>query len=343
MNINKVLVTGARGFVGSEIVRQLEKEYEHILTVKNEGMRRSEETLNQTGRAFSVDITKRDDVLRLEKIGAVDAIIHSAGLAHQFGTTSREKFQKVNVSGTANVLELARKLRVKHFVLISSVSVYGHSPLKNKSKGEFEVVTGVTETAECQPEDFYAESKLEGEKLARGFCEENRIKLTILRLATVIGEEDKGNFLHLIRRIDNRRFIWIGKGDNCKSFVHREDVAGACLKVLKRGENDAEICSVFNISADFLKMREIVEIISGKLGRKIPRARIPAVFVKRIFRFGANTFAFQKFKRMEKTIAKWLAEDVYSAEKIKREYGFAPQISAKKAIEREVEWYMAKN
>jgi nucleoside-diphosphate-sugar epimerase len=282
-------------------------------------------------------------VLRLEKIGTIDAVVHSAGLAHQFKATSREKFQQVNVEGTANVLELAGKLQVKHFVLISSVSVYGHHLSIGGLKKEFERARGIAETAECLPEDFYAESKLDGEKLARRFCAENNIKLTILRLATVIGEEDRGNFLHLIRQIDRRRFIWIGRGDNHKSLVHRVDVAGACLRVLEESENEREACRVFNISADSLKMREIVEIIGSKLNKKIPPARIPAALVKRILRYGAHTLAWRQIKRAEKTIAKWLAEDVYSAEKIKRELGFVPRISAKEAIEREVEWYMAKN
>jgi nucleoside-diphosphate-sugar epimerase len=356
MSVNKVLITGAKGFVGAEIVRLFEKEYEQILTIENEKVRRNELTLQKSDRVFAVDIANREAVLRLEQMGAVDAVIHAAGLAHQFGSTSREKFQKVNVKGTANILELARKLKVKHFVLISSVSVYGHSRAGNiftgkkftgnKFKGEFETVRGVEETAECLPEDFYAESKLDGEKLARKFCADNRIKLTILRLATVIGEEDKGNFSHLIRQIDRRRFIWVGKGENYKSLVHKEDVALACRAVLGKSESVTEACNlfnVFNISADFLTMREIVEIISGKLKSKIPSAAIPAPLARSIFRFGAGLFAFQKIKRVEKTISKWLADDVYSAEKIRREHGFVPQISAKKAIEREVEWYMAKN
>jgi UDP-glucose 4-epimerase len=345
MNINNVLVTGAKGFVGAEIVSQLETKYGRILTVENEKIQPDDKTPNKNGRAFAVDITKRADVLRLEKIGTIDAVVHSAGLAHQFKGTSREKFQKVNVEGTANVLELAEKLQVRHFVLISSVSVYGHSPTGGGLKNEFERARGIAETSECEPEDFYAQSKLDGEKLARRFCAENNIKLTILRLATVIGEEDRGNFLHLIRQIDRRRFVWIGRGDNHKSLVHKEDVAGACLRVLEESERESEreICSVFNISADFLKMREIVKIIGSKLDRKIPPARIPAALAKSILRFGAHTLALRQIERIEKTIAKWLAEDVYSAEKIKRKLGFVPRISAREAIEREVEWYMAKN
>src|SRR4028119_823654 len=125
MKKSKVLVTGAKGFVGSEIVRFLENEYERVFTVENDKTLRNKKQGQISENAFAVDITNREAVLGLKKIGAIDFFVHSAGLAHQFGETVREDFQKVNVSGTANVLELARKLSVKHFILISSVSVYG--------------------------------------------------------------------------------------------------------------------------------------------------------------------------------------------------------------------------
>lgn len=341
----KVLVTGVKGYVGSEIVRLFERECERVFTIENKKVRRDVEKLKDSDDAFAVDITDREAVLRLENIGEIDVIVHAAGLAHQYGETSREDFQRVNVDGIGNILELARNLGVKHFVLISSVSVYGHS--KNKFDGrsnsepenKFALVKSIDEEAICTPDDFYAESKLDGENLARRFCRENSIRLTILRLSTVIGEEDKGNLLRLIRLIDLRYFIWIGKGENHKSFVHREDVARACVTILASEKNESEI---FNVSANSLKMRRVVEIVGGQLGKKIPNVSISATLVKHFFRLNSNFFNIEKIKRIDKKIGKWLADDVYSAEKIKRIYGFEPQISAEKAIEREVEWYISK-
>jgi nucleoside-diphosphate-sugar epimerase len=165
--------------------------------------------------------------------------------------------------------------------------------------------------------------------------------LTILRLATVIGEEDKGNFLHLIRSIDRGFFIWIGKGENRKSLVHREDAARACGKILAVEKVENNGTEIFNLSANFLTMRRIVEIVGEKLEKKIPDIFIPAAFFKPFFQLNAVLFNVEKIKRAERTIAKWLADDVYSAEKLKRVYGFETRVSAEKAIEREVEWYIA--
>jgi len=347
MKKSRILVTGAKGFVGTEIVRSLELKYEQIFTVENKKKSSNDKSAKKSERVFAVDITDRDAVLRLAKMGSLDAVIHSAGLAHQFGETGRDAFQKVNVKGTGNILELSRILNVKHFILISSVAVYGHSQRRVKNENEIDTFRGIGEDAVCQPEDFYGESKLDGENLARRYCEDHKIRLTIMRLATVVGEEDKGNFLKLIRSIDQRRFVWIGKGANYKSLLHREDVARACLSVLESEGTETE---VFNVSTNFLTMREIVEIVSAKLKKKIPRAFIPALFVNQFFRLVhifpiksrlVNTGNWGKLKRLEKTVSKWLADDVYAAEKIKRKTGFEPQISAEKAVEREVVWYLA--
>lgn len=340
MKKSRVLITGAKGFVGTEIVKLLEKQCGRVVTVESNNSRRNIDNPPNSVESYFADITDEDSVARLEEIGAADAVVHSAGLAHQFGETKREDFQRVNVAGTANVLELAGKLGVKHFILISSVAVYGHSKYNSEDKPESP--TGVGEDAECAPEDFYAESKLDGEKLARRVCADKNIRLTILRLATVVGEQDRGNFLKLIRAIDRRRFVWIGSGENYKSLVHREDVARACLAVLENDEAKRDAgTEIFNVSANFLKMDAVVRLVGERLHKKIPNFFIPAPFVNRFFRFNSRFFGFGKIERLEKTVSKWLADDVYAAEKIKRRYGFEARISAEKAIEREVEWYIA--
>lgn len=343
MKKNKILVTGAKGFVGAEIVAFLRREYERVFTLENEKTEKNEKnekTVNLGGKTksdvFIADITNKNALRRLDEIEALDAIVHAAGLAHQFGATKREVFQKVNVAGTENVLLLARRLGVKHFILISSVSVYGHSRISGNGAGE--VNKGVGEDAECAPEGFYAESKLDAENAARRFCEDAGIRLTILRPATVVGEHDPGNFLRLIRAIDRRRFVWIGTGVNYKSLVHREDVARACSAVL---DADGAGTEIFNIAANFLQMKEAVRIVAEKLNKKIPNFFVPAAVAEQAFRFNSRFFGFERVKRWEKTVSKWLADDAYSPEKIKKMHGFAAQISAEEAVGREVEWYIA--
>lgn len=341
----KVLVTGAKGFVGSAIVKHLESFGDEVWSIENQrsaeanerdASRKNSERTFSSARTYAADITDEKTLSCLKNIGTVEAVVHAAGLAHQFGDTKREVFQKVNVAGTCNVLQLAKRLSVRHFVLISSVSVYGNA--RKQTAVANKQISAIEETGECAPDDFYAESKLDAESAARRFCQENQINLTVLRLATVVGEEDRGNFLRLIEALDRRRFVWVGTGENHKTFVHREDVAAACRLVLTSQKDET---ALYNVAADYLRVKEIVEIISGKLGKKPLPIYLPAIISELVFRINRKTFVNKKILGLEKTISKWLAEDVYSAEKIKREYGFAPQIGARRAVEREVEWYLA--
>ena len=226
----KVLVTGTTGLVGKAIVQELLKQKYEVIELA--GRRGSTEKLS--GGFFRADISRKEDLKILESLENVEAIIHSAGLAHQFGKIEESLFEQINVLGTRNVAELGAILKIKHFILISSVAVYG------KGKGEADSVA-VDEEIECRPEGVYARSKFEGEIVAREICGEKRIPLTILRLATVIGEDDRGNTARLVRAIDKKRFFWIGKGKNLKSLIYKKDVAGACLAVIEKKKTETEI------------------------------------------------------------------------------------------------------
>ncbi len=325
----KVLVTGATGFIGQEIVLELLKSNVEVIEVGN---RKLNDVVDRSEKDnfFKVNIADEKDVKCLQTIGEVDVIIHCAGLAHQFGKTKKEDFYTVNVDGTKNVCNLAKEINAKHLILISSVSVYGK--VKNYKQG-------IDENVECQPFGFYAESKLEAEKVACKICEDNKISLTILRPATVIGEGDAGNVRRLIEAIDKKRFIWIGKGENSKSLIYKGDVVRACLAVLQKNTTKTE---VFNVSAEALKINEIVSEIAKNLGKEVPKIFIPEQILKKFLQTGYKISKIKTFNNHLETINKWTAEDVYLSDKIKSVYEFTPKTSVAESIALEVNWYKNK-
>ncbi len=324
----KVLVTGANGFVGQAIVSELFANSHEIISNGRQNSVNLNPKFVKAENYFQADISNDESVSIIKKCKEAEAIIHCAGLAHQFGKVSKDNFWKINVAGTKNIANLAGALKVKHFILISSVSVYGNTEFRES----------VDEDRACEPEDFYAQSKFESERIAKEICEEKGIALTILRPVTVIGEGDRGNFLRLIQTIDKNRFRWIGRGDNCKSLIHKSDVAGACLKVLTKKSDQTE---VFNVSAEPLTMKEIVDEIASELKKTIPNFKFPSDFLKIVFSVNSKTIKNNKVTKLSHTIKKWLAEDVYSSEKLKTVYGFESRITVKEAIKREVRWYLS--
>lgn len=331
--MKKILITGASGLVGKAIYEELanQKGVYEIICCGNKQFRNIKE--KKSGKFLSVDITDKGEVSRLEQIGKVDAVIHSAGLAHQFGTENPGSFQKVNVEGTKNIAELAVKLSVKQFILISSVAVYGN---QNKSSDER---NEITEECECNPKGAYAESKFEAENLLRKICEKNDIPLVILRLATVIGEEDRGNVLRLIEAVNRRRFVWIGRGTNYKSLIYKAEVARACRLILER-KPILRGTEIFNITAPPVQIREVVLEISATLKKSVPQIKISERFLRLNLRIGKSVVPFGKVRRILETLEKWLSDEVFSGKKVAKQVGFVPEISVKEGLKREVGWYL---
>lgn len=321
----KVLVTGATGFLGRAIVEELlQNEFEVFTSGKS-----PEANLPNY---FQADLTDSESLSKLEKIGRIDAIIHSAGLAHQFTETAAEAFRKVNVEGTRNVANLATKLEAQKFILISSVAVYGEA--KQAQPADFE------ENLQCQPRGFYAESKLEAEKVAGGICSDNSIDLTILRPSTIIGENDRGNVARLIEAVDRRRFVWIGRGRNSKSLVYKQDVARACRRFVENfGETKSNKTNIYNVTAAPLSMREIVEEIEKALERRVLPVRFPAKPLQKSLKLIGRASGIKRFEKIAGTLDKWLADDVFSGEKIKTEIGFQTAVSPSEGIRREALHY----
>lgn len=332
----KILVTGASGFVGGEICELLRRSNLEVYATGRRGMRRDERV-----NYFAADITDAASLRKLLHIKKVDAVVHTAGLAHRFKNVGRDEFWAANVLGTKNVARLADELNAEHFVLLSSVAVYGKTKTENRSAAFEE------DRRKCQPQGFYAASKYEAEQTARSVCSQGNMDLTILRLATVVGEGDCGNVRRLIRAIDENRFLMLGDGRNRKSLIYKSDAAAACRTILfesferkKEARTSFERkkdAKIFNLTGEPLPLRSIVERIAVGLGRKPPRLFIPARGLRHILK---RFERIEKVKQLSDTLEKWLSDEAFSNEKIKAAYDFRLATSVPEALGREVAFYL---
>jgi nucleoside-diphosphate-sugar epimerase len=313
-----ILLTGSSGFVGTAIAQQCE--------IAGLPLRKTDRVV-PAGRADHVQADILDPATLPPALAGISCVIHAAGLAHQFGKRQQTApFMAVNAEGTANMAQATAAAGVQHFILISSVSVYG-----THSAG------ACTEETPCQPEGIYATSKYQGEQQAIEIARASGMRLSILRLATVYGEGDPGNVARLMDTIDRGRFIWLGNGSNHKSLVHREDVARACLTAAQSAGSGI---AIYNISAPPCRMREVVETLADALGRTLPRWQVPALPLLRLSEL-ASRMSGQRtpIARLHDTLRKWLKDDVYDASAFQQATGFQTTVSLHAGLQREVAWY----
>ncbi|WP_113660526.1 NAD-dependent epimerase/dehydratase family protein [Pedobacter nanyangensis] len=249
----KILITGASGFLGKEIVREIANEH----------------TLVSLGR-HSADI-EVDLFFQIPKLDFFDLVIHAAGKAHSVPKTAAEKqeFFNVNVVGTENLLkglEEAPSLP-KSFVFISSVSVYG-----------IESGTNINESCHLNATDPYGLSKIQAEQIVKDWCTKNNVTCSILRLPLLVGSNPPGNLGAMIRGIKKGYYFNIAGGAARKSMVMAEDVAKIIPKLTELG-------GVYNLTDGYHpSFNKLSKHIANQLGKKnVPNMPKPiAVLLARI-------------------------------------------------------------
>jgi nucleoside-diphosphate-sugar epimerase len=318
----RLLVTGASGFLGSEIVRQAAASGRQVKALSY-----SRDVHPNGCEAIRTDI--RDPAAVRAAVADADVVIHAAGLAHVFTPTAAADghFDDINHAGTLNVALAAAQAGVRHLILVSSVAVYGRSDVSRN------------EQSACRPDGAYGLSKLRGEHGTAEVAAGTGMTLTVLRLATIYGEQDPGNIARLIRAIDQRRFIQIGEGSNRKSLIYRGDAARACLLASTRVETTPV---VFNVTSPAVTTADIVEAIAGALGMAVPSLRIPSAvgracarIVRRVAPGGGGSMS-----ALASSIDKWLSHDEYDGRMFESALGFVPAIGLKEGMKRAVARYL---
>lgn len=238
--MDKLLFTGASGFLGNNILPNLQM----LFDVKTMGL-----TLNDI---YNVNIANTIPSLN----ESFDVVLHAAGKAHMVPKTEREKnaFFDVNFQGTVNLCKALENSGVpKSFIFISTVAVYG-----------LEFGENITEEHPLNGDTPYALSKIQAEEYLTDWCARNNVTLGIIRPSLIAGPNPPGNLGDMIRGIKTGKYLSIAGGKARKSVLMVEDIDRLILPLMEKG-------GVYNVCDDSQPtFRELENLISKQLGLKTP-------------------------------------------------------------------------
>ncbi len=215
-----VAITGGTGFIGRHVVPLLLEHGHSVRTLVRNG---NKSGLEPGVRAFSGDVT--DSATLEEACRSSEIIIHLAGVAHTTFTTDedRQRVRTVNIGGTHNVLEYAARSGVRRVVLASSVHVY-----------EGQRGVRVREEARQGPENLYAETKIEVERLASRYASCG-LEVIIGRPCLTYGPNVRFNLHKLMQAIDRGIYFHAGSAKVERSFASVYSAAAAFVFLAEKG------------------------------------------------------------------------------------------------------------
>jgi nucleoside-diphosphate-sugar epimerase len=321
--MQRVLVTGASGFVGGNAVWALRSQGLSVRCLVRTTSRL--DFIKPANPELALgDVTDPSALDRA--LEDTDAVVHCAGLTR--ARSSRE-FYRVNEGGTQNLLQACarHKNHLRAIVFIGSLAAIGPS------------VNGLPVTEETDPHPIgdYGRSKLAAQRLAQS--RQSELPICILVPPAIYGPRDVG-FKVYFKMIARGFMPSIGAGERRLSLIYAEDLARAITSAL---QNDGAAGKIYMVDDGCIHTwTSVGEEISRALNRKAARLRIPipaAAFMGAIGdllpRLTRRAWLLNSEKVADLTQKAWIC----SSRRIREELDFQPQYPLEKGIRKTLAWY----
>ncbi|WP_295773015.1 NAD(P)-dependent oxidoreductase [uncultured Mucilaginibacter sp.] len=318
----RVLITGASGFVGYHLVEAALKANLDVYAA----VRKSSKVDHLKEFDIQYAYTNFNDIEALSKEIAenqYDYIIHAAGVTK---ANSAAEYDAVNTGYAVNLAKAAVKSnRIKKFVFVSSLAAVG--PL-NTTEG------CLTENSVQAPVTAYGNSKKRAEE---AFKQIEGLNYVILRPTAVYGPRDK-DILIVLKQFAGGFEPYIGRIDQYLSFIYVKDLAQACVLGLTHGHNSAYLLS----DGKRYNRYELANITKRLLSVKTFKIHLPvsviwvvAGIAEGISRITKKASALNVEKLNELTAVSWIC----SIDKAQQELNFAPQYDLERGLAETLSWY----
>lgn len=268
--MTRVLLTGANGFVGSEIARRLIGSNTYIVRA---AVRRSCEMPG----GLPLVVRELDSSADwTDVVNDTDVVIHTAARAHIMNDKVADplgEYRSINVDGTLNLARQAATAGVKRFVFISSIKVNGEA-----------TVIGQPYKAHDQPgpDDAYGQSKLEAEIGLIRLTADTRMEVVIIRSPLVYGPKVKGNFASMVRLVSMGVPLPLGAIHNKRSLVGIDNLVDLIVRCI---DHPAAANQVFLAGdGEDLSTTELLRGVGQAMGKPARLIPVPAGMLQ----FGAT-------------------------------------------------------
>ncbi len=328
----KVLVTGASGFIGVNVVRCLaEKGYEVLGTTrrKNGPDPLVEDYLKgHDNRIEWITLDLRDSqlVMKIANDHKISGIIHAAVFTPASITVEQERSRDIlesNLMGTVNTLELAKETKVKRYVFVSSSGVYGSTGDPSKP------VLESSSAPYLQSSGFYRTTKIAGERLTEHYSRLFPISTTSMRVGAPYGCLERptssrirmGPIYRLLELIlfEGRDYLLVKELDYARDWTFAMDTASCLVAGL---EASAPISQLYNVTCGKNStFREILAAI-----KKVPGINLEWEEV-------------EDKENADFPDSVGIRRGPLNIEKARRELGFEPHYDLKTGISAYIEWW----
>ena len=308
MTAMRALVTGASGFLGSRLARQLQVHGHEVVVL----LRATSDRSRLDGLDTTVAIGDVTDAASVrDAVAGVDAVFHAAA-RYEMGVSDASALESVNVEGSRNVFRAAAEAGVP-VVHVSSVTALG--PTGPAQEDE-------TYWSDLPPASEYERTKREAHVLARQFRADGAdIRIGIP--GGVYGPGDTSTLGRLIRLYMRLPMPVVAFRDAVQSTVHVDDCADGLLRILEDGPPSGE----YLLCAESVTMREWIDAMMRAADKPLPLVYVPDATVARLSTYGRMLLQAvggphdMVREYVDTAVRSW----AYSGAKARRELGWTPR------------------
>lgn len=300
----KILVTGATGFIGTQLVPKLEQSHD----VKILDARQVSDANSQWHQAV-------DDC---------DVLVHLAARAHVTSDGSNSQHDLYRSTNSLLTSQLSQRLALgnsKQFIFMSTAKVLGGS---TKKDSPFRNTDPLCAT------DPYSSSKGEAEQELQNLCGRTTLKYTIIRPPLVYGPHVKANFLSMMKWVNDQRILPLANTKNLRSFVGIRNLVSLVETCITNSNAQNQILHVSD-SHD-LSTTELLQILAEVMGRKSRLISFP----RPVLRLASQII--RKPRIYEQLCGSFQLDISRTCELLK----WSPPFTVKQELEQTVKWFNSK-